>query len=573
MITFFRWSILLIGTMLLLTACTPPTEPASFSPTEAPDTPPLATEAAEVLGCADGGPGVFTPEDVRCYLASFEPEFVREIDEDTAVLFTDPNSTANWIGGAIIYHIPTVSSLVLDANGDADPQVSHINGRTALVAYQQLAFEAEIMEEIKLRVQELWQTSDSGELEIRLSMVWQDGPNSLMLAAIAGIPYRDGRFYCAEEFWTIGELNYDVLPDCVPYSEGSVTPQIFFRMVPLAGSEPQPVQVEMAGVASNVLRLAEGELAVETAVYQTAIQHVTTQPVVVRNETLTDLENAAPTLDNAISPELLHAFIVGYQRSKSLDFLFHDHQTIHRQPGWFIERDYLPPTTGAPDCAHFRREYSGLGGGVISVSQIGFSPDGRTAILFLRQECGETAVTSSYLLLENQADTWTVVAEYGQLSLDDAGLEPGLVYNGRSQGCGDLLVYKANSDDALSEFLTVFVDAFAFPISEEPLTLELANHPDAIIVKIDLFGDRVYNFGEFPYCNDVGPEARAQSVWLAESGTVGISINGTVPAESCIEDGYEATVQLTNVTFASGEETVQLDEALFEDVYVGWCAG
>ena len=271
----------------------------------------------QVLGCAAGGQGVFTPEDVRCYLDTFDPELVWMLDEETAVLFTTPDPIADWIGGAIIYHISTVSTLVLDINGEVDEQFTAINGRTAQLAFDTLMADTETMTNIQQRVQELWQTGSG---------------------------------------------------------------------------------------------------------------------------------------------------------------------------------------TTAP-------------------------------------------------------------------------LTPGLVYQGNNQGCGSIFVYKANNDEDVSEFLTVFIPAPDFSLSAEPTTLQIADYPEEITVKIDLFGGRVYDLGEFPYCNDVGPEAEPQSVWLAESGTLTITVNGTVPEESCAGEGFQTTIRLENIVFRQGEDTMQLDEAAFEDVYVGWCAG
>jgi hypothetical protein len=239
-----------------------------------------------------------------------------------------------------------------------------------------------------------------------------------------------------------------------------------------------------------------------------------------------------------------------------------------------IERDYLPPTGSTPDCQRFQQEYPGLGGGVITFSQIGFNADGQQAVLFMERACSGTAVTSSYLVLNRQGERWQIVDELGQVEIESSSpLVPGLVYNGRSQGCGDLFLYKANDDNQMSEYIVVGIDARAFALSAEPLTLDLAENSQAIAVRLDLFGDRVYNFGEFPYCNDVGPAAQPQAVWQAESGTITLSINGAVPEESCMGEGYQANVRLENVLFRSGERTVELEEISFEDVPVGWCAG
>lgn len=529
----------------------------------------------QLLGCAEGGAGVFTPEDVRCYLASFEPQFVREIDEDTAVLFTDPNSIADWVGGAIIYHIPTVSSLVLDKFGDVDPQMSHVNGRAALVAYNRLAANPELMAELKQTVQQNWQTTDSGEPEVRLGLAWQNGQQSTFLIAISGLPATDARFYCHGESWTIGETQIELIPDCVAYEAGVLLRHFYFATREVRGSEPQLVQVTLNGVESNSLQVAEGEVSVETAVYEAAILYQTDAAVVGRNETTApDLTEAEITLLNEIDLPLLESFLTVNQTSSSLDFLFADHQVIFLQPGWVVERDYLPPGGSTPDCVRFQRTYPGLSGGVISLSQIGYSEDGRQAVVYLQRECGETAVASSYLLLELQGESWTPVAEFGRVETEaSAPLMPDLVFNGRAQGCGDFFLYKANDDEQLSQFITLDIDARAFGFSNEPTTIEIADYWPTPAVTIDVFGERVYNLGEFPYCNDVAPTAVPQTVWRAESGTITVTINGTIPEASCTGEGYEATVRLENIVFRNGEESVAVDEILFEDTTVGWCVG
>jgi hypothetical protein len=533
-----------------------------------------AEPTEQILGCSEGGPGVFTPEDVRCYLGSFPQEYVREIDEETAVLFTDPNSLANWVGGAIIYHIPTVSSLVLDTHGDVDPSVSHINNRAALVAYSQLAANLPLVAELKQGVQEIWQTSDSGEPEVRLSVAWQDGSNTVLLVAVAGLSANDARFYCAEEAWTIGDEEILVIAECIAREEGTLVRHLFFAVQEVHSREPVPVQLVLDGVASNELRVNREEVALETAVYQAAISYQNGRSAVVNQMTTTELYNPGGTLTDAIDQNLLRTFINVNQTALDLSYLFLNSNTIFLQPKEVIERDYLPPTGSTPDCQRFQQEYPGLGGGVITFSQIGFNADGQQAVLFIERACSGTAVTSSYLVLNRQGERWQVVDELGQVEIESSSpLVPGLVYNGRSQGCGDLFLYKANDDNQMSEYIVVGIDARAFALSAEPLTLDLAENSQAIAVRLDLFGDRVYNFGEFPYCNDVGPAAQPQAVWQAESGTITLSINGAVPEESCMGEGYQANVRLENVLFRSGERTVELEEISFEDVPVGWCAG
>jgi hypothetical protein len=568
----FSWQFVVWGLIFwLLVSCAPPTTPVSQVEATAV---PTSESVEEVLGCVDGGPGVFTPNDVRCYLAFFAPEFVWEIDEETAVLFTDPNSRADWVGGAIIYHIPTVSSLVLDSHGDVDPQFSHINNRAALVAFSQLAADAPLLAELKQTVQQHWQTTDSGEPEVRLGLAWQDGVNTIFMIALAGLPANDNRFYCPGETWTIGDEETQIISDCITLDEDTLIHHLIFTRQEVRGSQPLPVQVALNDVASNRLRVVEGKVSLETAVYQPAIIYATGgQAAMLRGETTTNMANAESALSESVDPTLLQNFLAANQTAVSLDFLFLNHRIIFPQPGWVVERDYLPATDGTPNCTYFDREFSGLKGGVVTLSQIGFSEDGSQAVLFLQQECGAVAIDSSYLLLELQGDYWHVIDEFGQVEIETTTLQPSLAYNGRSQGCGDIFVYKANSENAMSEYITMGINARNFPISAEPITLALADYPEDIVAKIDLFGDRVSNVGEFPYCNDISQTAEPVSVWQAESGQLTISINGTIPEESCAGDGYEATLRLENSVFRNGEETVTLDGITFENVMVGWCAG
>ena len=527
-----------------------------------------------VLGCAAGGVCVFTPADVRCYLDSFSPEFVQEIDAETAVLFTDPNAIADWIGGAIIYHIPTVSSLVLDHNGDVDPLQSHLNGRAALVAYSQLAANTELLAQLKQTVQTRWQTSNSGQPDVRLSVAWQDGHNTVFMVAIAGLPANDDRFFCPEEAWKIGDEEIRIVADCIALEEGMLVRHLFFSTQAISSSQPLPVQLALNDVPSNPLQVSAGEVGLETAVYQAAIAYHSQRPAIVQQTTTTDLFNPSQALANVINQNFLETFILTNQNELNLSYLFLNSDAFFVQSRETIEQYYLPAADGPPDCDRFRQEYGGLGGGVVTLSQIALSGDGQQAVLFLKRECGETAVSSSYLLLEKREGAWVVIGEYGKLPMTNGTLlEPPLVYNGQSRGCGSIFVYKAYDDAALSAFLTVSIAAADFPLTEEPITLEIADYPEQITVNIDLFGGRVYDFGEFPYCNDVGPQAEPQAVWSATSGSLTLSVNGPVPEEPCQGDGFEATIRLQDIVFSDGETTRQLDEAIFENVPVGWCVG
>ncbi len=224
----FAFLLCLAGTML--TGCVPTSTlmDTTAAPSVAPpeDPPPAA---AAVLGCSAGGPGVFTPDDVTCYLANAAPAQVRQINEQTIVLFSDPQSSDNWAGAAIIYHIPTHSTMVLDLFGDGDPQAGIINGRAGLAAFSELTSDLELMAGLKRQIQSVWQTTSSNEPEIRLSAAWQDGPTTIFLVTVAGLGPEDGRFYCPGETWTIGDETIEIVSECNPHEAGSPVGQFFLH--------------------------------------------------------------------------------------------------------------------------------------------------------------------------------------------------------------------------------------------------------------------------------------------------------------------------------------------------------
>ncbi len=108
----FLWFVLLA--MVICSGCASTTQQGeatashSFEPTQVAE---AENEAEKALGCAEGGMGVHTPEDVRCYLAQFPDEFVRPINDEIAVLFTNPDSLADWR----CYHLPYAQRLYRDA--------------------------------------------------------------------------------------------------------------------------------------------------------------------------------------------------------------------------------------------------------------------------------------------------------------------------------------------------------------------------------------------------------------------------------------------------------------------------
>jgi hypothetical protein len=553
------------------TGCVPTSEPGVESqPTETisvnvsgqPEGP-----SEPVVGCAEGGAGVFSPEDVRCYLGSFDQQFVRELDEDTAVLFTNPNDIAEWIGGAIIYHIPTVSTLVLDQFGDVNPQFSQFNGRFGLAALSELVSDPVLMADLQAVVQQNWQTSPANNPEIRLSVAWQDGKTTVFLVSIAGLAAEDDRFYCPGEAWTIGDETIEILSDCMVREEGSLIHHVFFAPMEIKGTTQQLVQLAVNGVPSNVLQVSEGRVSVETAVYQALLQHTGSASVIVRGETLPASSHAALLLSGSVEQSLLDTFLDLNQTSIPLRYLFQGSNNAYLFPGWVIDRDYLPQTGADPDCAFLNDVFPGING-VIGFSQIGYSSDMSHALVFMRIECDPSTRSNNFLFLAQTNGEWEVVQE---IPGTPPVLTPSLDFSGTEAGCGDIFVYKPNGTN--SEFVTFYMTAHAFNLSSEPLTIDLAATGDEVMITIDLYDDSVQTLGEFPYCNDVGPQAVPQSVWQAVGGSATITVTDGAQTADCNGDPYQTTVRLENVFFRLGEEEVVLDLVEFNGVTVGWCAG
>ena len=282
---------------VMLTSCAPTGAP--LVTTSVPLSPPAnqAPEATTVAtGCSVGGTGVFTPEDVRCYLANDDSGQVQVIDTETVVLLADPQSIADWAGAAIIYHIPTLSMLAMDRFGDIDPEASIFSSRAGMAALNELASAPELMAGLKQQMQLKWQTTPSNEPEIRLSTAWQDGPTTIFLVAVAGLEATDDRFYCPSETWTIGDNTVEIVADCMVHESGTPVSHFFFAPKSIKGGSEQPVQVALNDVPSNVVRVREGAVAQETIVYQAVLQHITNRPLIVRGETASGFDDPTSQL-------------------------------------------------------------------------------------------------------------------------------------------------------------------------------------------------------------------------------------------------------------------------------------
>ena len=528
-----------------------------------------STTTMAVLGCIEGGPGIFTPEDVRCYLDQTDPAQVQRIDEETVALLAEPESNADWAGAAIIYHIPTISTLVLDQFGDADPQASIFSSRAGLAALSELGDNPELMAGLKQQLQLKWQTAPSNEPVIRLDTAWQDGSTTIFFIAVAGLEATDDRFYCPSQTWTIGDSIEEIAYECIAHEAGTPVNPFFFEAKTIKGSNEQPVQVALNGVPSNVVQVREGPVAQETLVYQAVLQQISYRLLIVRGETVPGLDEDSDPPLAGVEPSLLQNYLVVNKTPYSLRFLFQGSSAYFVQPAATIARDYLRGDDPQSACAQFRSDYPGLGG-VATLSRIGISDDGTQALVHVLHECGSTNRQAAYYTLAETGDGWQVTNTFAAIT-DLPTLTPEMDYVNRASGCGDIFVYKSNRDR--SEYVKVSIDARAFDLSTAPVTLELEAHPEAIWAWIDVYADSVEKLGENPYCNDVSQTAVPQSVWQAVSGTITVTSSAGAQTEPCTGELYQVNVLIEDVVFALGDETFHQPSLMFNDVQVGWCPG
>ena len=551
-------------TLMALASCTPGADPISVTRAIATEEVPIADS-----GWCVGGPELLTPKDMDCYIGSADSGSMRWINGEAVFIFAEPGSVNDWAGAAVIFHRPTMSLLALDEFGDVDPQASTFTSRAGLTAFDELMADTVFMVGLRGQIQERYQTSSSGQPEIRLDVAWQDGETTIFLVAVAGLEADDDRFYCPSQAWTIGEETIVTEASCVPKDPAVPVRNYFFAPYTIKGREEQSVQVELDGVMSNVIQVSEGEVAEETAVYLAALEQVTNRTLLVRGETATGLENVEAQIADIVDSELVENFQAGNEKSLSLQYLFQNSNAYSVQPSESIDLNFLTPGDFQEACKKFREEYSDLGG-IITLSGIGYNEEGSEALVYILKECGTAVRSAAFYMLAKTADGWQVTNTV-ETAADLPVLRPDFKYNNSASGCGDIFVYKSNS--TMSEFITASVDVNAIALSSEPTTLALADYPEAIGARIAVYSDNVGRLGEFPYCNDVGPEAEPHSVWQAVSGSITISVSAEPPGESCVGEPYQTTILLEDVTFALEDETVNLPSLLFEDVQVGWCPG
>jgi hypothetical protein len=328
-------------------------------------------------------------------------------------------------------------------------------------------------------------------------------------------------------------------------------------------------QIALDGVQSNTVMVSEIEMSLETAVYTAILEQLTNRSIVLRGETASGYVEDAAQPPDSISQTLWQDYLAINETPVSLRFLFQNSDNYFIQPNEVIRRDYLPEGELQYACVYFRAQYTGLAG-VATLSQIALNDNGSQALVHAAFECGTADRQVAYYILEKTGDGWQVA---NTLLAADAlpSLTPVLEYNGETGGCGDIFIYKSTADR--SEFITIYVSAAEFEFSQEPVTLNIADYPESIFVRIEIYSDSVEALGQFPYCNDIAPAAQPQTVARAGSGQITVSTTAEEPITNTCAKSYPATIVLVGIEFDINGELFHLPSMTFEEVEVGWCAG
>lgn len=145
---------------------------------------------------------------------------------------------------------------------------------------------------------------------------------------------------------------------------------------------------------------------------------------------------------------------------------------------------------------------------------------------------------------------------------------PKFVFQGNGDGCGDILVYKTNSEDTMG--ISVIARQTTLGLSAEQKTFQIGE-TEGLNVEI-LTGQNIARL----YCNDaIYPNQPKPKKLTAKSGTAAIQIldfNASLPEGN---RKYKATVVLKNARFfdESGKEAGVVEDVMFKDITVGWFPG
>jgi len=140
-----------------------------------------------------------------------------------------------------------------------------------------------------------------------------------------------------------------------------------------------------------------------------------------------------------------------------------------------------------------------------------------------------------------------------------------VTFQNQAFGCANFIVYSQGSDNTV---LCIIGDREVLGLSTSNQEFELPHN--ALTVSFNEFDGPIGNF----YCDDViGDEGEIINTYTANSGIVEIQISRDSITVDPLSTTYEITLRVRNLEFNIDGESQEIEELIFEDVFVGWFPG
>lgn len=142
-------------------------------------------------------------------------------------------------------------------------------------------------------------------------------------------------------------------------------------------------------------------------------------------------------------------------------------------------------------------------------------------------------------------------------------------FTGDGEGCSNLLAFRASADE--TQFAVVQIDRAQLGLSVgQTKTVDLGTTPAGVEVYVDVYAAAIA--GTKPYCS-AGDGARpAMTRWMAEAGTLTITLG---PDPEAGNSTYRATLRLEKVHLVGPDRgfAVVVPSVHMESIRVGWPPG
>ena len=153
---------------------------------------------AETLETATPAPSfplgaVHTPQDVQHNFDEWPSAHKQRLSDDLLVIFTYPHPLGDWVGGALIYDVPSVSAIVLDFNGRFNPDLTHYEDEVGQARLEEILADADLMRELQDEVVSRWLNPGSAD-SLSAPVTPQPTPTATPLPAPPPVISADGQW-------------------------------------------------------------------------------------------------------------------------------------------------------------------------------------------------------------------------------------------------------------------------------------------------------------------------------------------------------------------------------------------